>query len=122
MKCIKCNASLMEVVSVTNTPYYYCNVCKHTEEKALKHLVFDSLLKELHVNLKTFSTNSINKIEILNSNNSLNLLINNKDIYNVNFPYKFSTMDIYFIENTVNYLVEDCLSIDSTLIDILVCA
>ncbi|MGL5347005.1 MAG: hypothetical protein ACRDA3_06615 [Peptostreptococcaceae bacterium] len=122
MACAKCNTNLKRVVSITNTPYYYCSTCNYNKNKVLKNIAFDYLLKELCINLQNAKYASTKKIEILNLNNNLNLLINNVNIYNVDFPYSFSTMDIYFLENTLNDLVEDTMNIDSTLLDILVCA
>ena len=122
MTCVKCNTNLTKVVSITNTQYYYCATCNYDQNKTLKNIAFDSLLRELSINLQNAKYGSINKIEILNLNNNLNLLINNINIDNVDFPYSFSNIDIYFLENTVNDLVEDSMNIDSTLLDILVCA
>lgn len=122
MTCAKCKTNLTEVVSITNTSYYYCTTCNYNQNKASKNIAFDSLLKDLCINLQKAKYNSINKIEILNLNNNLNLLINNINIYNVDFPYSFSTMDIYFLENTINDLIEDTMNIDSALLDILICA
>lgn len=121
MRCSKCNNNLDSILSTTNSTYYYCNNCKNEKEKALKNIAFDSLLKNLRDSLK-FSNNNYYKVELSKQESTFNLLINSIFIKSIPFNYTLNKTDIYFLENTVSYLIEDNCNINISKVDVLIAA
>ena len=121
MTCCNCNDSLTPIVSVTNMTYYYCSSCKFENDKIFKNIAIDSILAQLCKSLRFTNTNYI-KIEVILEGNKLNLLINNICLQSIDFNYILSKTDIYFLENTINDLVQDFSNVENKNVDVLICA
>ena len=53
--------------------------------------------------------------------NTIGLIINNINVFEMDFKYEFSKKDIYYIENVIFELVQDFYDFDLSKVDIIVC-
>lgn len=118
MTCSKCNTNSKSIPSIANSTYYCCNCEKET---ILKNVAIDSILVQLTNSLK-LTHNAYLKIELIKKESKLDLVINNIVVKSINFNYTFSKTDIYYLESTISYLIEDNCNIENTKIDVLICA
>ena len=61
------------------------------------------------------------KIEVKKDYNTIGLIINNINVFEMDFKYEFSKKDIYYIENVIFELVQDFYDFDLSKVDIIVC-
>ncbi len=85
-----------------------------------KRLLIDSMLKKLLETLKCVKTDYL-KIEVKKDYNTIGLIINNINVFEMDFKYEFSKKDIYYIENVIFELVQDFYDFDLSKVDIIVC-
>ena len=106
MTCNYCNSDNFKyLTSSTNSTYTYC---------------IDSMLKKLLETLKCVKTDYL-KIEVKKDYNTIGLIINNINVFEMDFKYEFSKKDIYYIENVIFELVQDFYDFDLSKVDIIVC-
>ena len=77
------------------------------------------LLSLIHI-LKCVKTDYL-KIEVKKDYNTIGLIINNINVFEMDFKYEFSKKDIYYIENVIFELVQDFYDFDLSKVDIIVC-
>ncbi|MGL5314108.1 MAG: hypothetical protein ACRC92_12740 [Peptostreptococcaceae bacterium] len=118
MTCSKCNTNSKSIASIAKSTYYCCDCEKET---VLKNVAIDSILVQLTKSLK-LTHNAYLKIELVKKESELDLVINNIVVKSINFNYSFSKTDIYYLESTISYLIEDNCNIENTKIDVLICA
>lgn len=108
------------IVSETSSNYIYFKNDKKSEKSALKQCLFDSFFKSMDSYFKHTKTKSIYdlKIYIKLENGFLVEKINENVLNEKACPFSFSIKDQYFFENTVKYLIEDDLHIDSSEIEL----
>ena len=113
MTCNYCNSENFKyLTSSTNSTYTYCI--------AYKNVIIDSMLKKLLETLKCVKTDYL-KIEVKKDYNTIGLIINNINVFEMDFKYEFSKKDIYYIENVIFELVQDFYDFDLSKVDIIVC-
>ena len=120
MNCNYCKSTKLEyLLSDTNSTYTYCSNCKKNFDLAHKHIAIDALLKKLLETLKCVKTDYL-KIEVKKDYNTIGLIINNINVFEMDFKYEFSKKDIYYIENVIFELVQDFYDFDLSKVDIIV--
>ena len=121
MTCNYCNSDNFKyLTSSTNSTYTYCRDCNTNFDIAYKNVIIDSMLKKLLETLKCVKTDYL-KIEVKKDYNTIGLIINNINVFEMDFKYEFSKKDIYYIENVIFELVQDFYDFDLTKVDIIVC-
>lgn len=112
--CSICNEEYTTITSETSSDYIYCKKCGYNKDTALKHCLFDSILKSIDTYLKDFQVKFIHNliVDVVFENDFLIVKINNIVLNKKNCPFELSDKDAYFFRNSVAYLIEDNLSID----------
>ena len=121
MTCNYCNSDNFKYLkSSTNSTYTYCRDCNTNFDITYKNVIIDSMLKKLLETLKCVKTDYL-KIEVKKDYNTIGLIINNINVFEMDFKYEFSKKDIYYIENVIFELVQDFCDFDLSKVDIIVC-
>lgn len=120
MKCNNCKGENKLIISETSSSYTYCEDCGNMEETALKHYVFDSILKSMDTYFKNTKIKSIYdlNVDIKFQDGFLIEKINGNVLNKKAYPFLLSKKDEYFFKNTVDYLIEDDLHITSSQIEL----
>ena len=121
MICNCCNSTNFKyLTSSSNSTYKYCRDCNSNFDIAYKNMAIDSMLKKLVETLNYLKADYL-KIEVKQGYNTIGLIINNINVCGMDFKYKFSNKDIYYIENIIFELVQDFYDYDLSKVDIIVC-
>lgn len=85
------------ITSNTNSTYTYCRIMIPNFDIIYKNITLDSMLKKLLQTLKVLKNRSF-KNRSKKCYNTIVLIINNINVFEVNFKYKFLKKDIYLID------------------------
>ena len=123
MKCSFCNnLNFNYPISITSSTYEYYGDCNTNFDIYHKNITIDFMLRKLVRTLNHLKTNYL-KIEVKQEYNTIELLVNNVNVFIADFEYEFLKKDIYYIENIICELVQDFdkFNLSKSDIDIIVC-
>lgn len=116
IRCPKCGSSnLNSLVSKSKSLYQYCEECNYEKDNSLKHVSIDSILMTIKNNFKKLEKNNTNllSIDLVQEKSKLSLSVNRENLISENIPNELSNNDIFFIKNSIYYLIEDFYSYDN---------
>ena len=88
MTCNYCNSDNFKyLTSSTNSTYTYCRDCNTNFDITYKNVIIDSMLKKLLETLKCVKTDYL-KIEVKKYYNTIGLIINNINVFEMDFKYE----------------------------------